>query len=129
MEEKRGYLLTPASVSSSDIITPANNQKLEGVIIYNANPINQFNEFTAVAKQLQEFKTALYVSKGFMEKSGFVEADKIEIETAYCVVTLPIIIDNQLAGDVSYVPTFEKNSETKNLFGSYRFVAANLKKV
>jgi len=129
MEEKRGYLLTPASVSSSDIITPANNQKLEGVIIYNANPINQFNEFTAVAKQLQEFKTALYVSKGFMEKSGFVEADKIEIETAYCVVTLPIIIDNQLAGDVSYVPTFEKNCETKNLFGSYRFVAANLKKV
>jgi len=129
MEEKRGYLLTSTSLSSSDIVAPVNNQKLDGMIIYNANPINQFNEFTAVAKQLKDGKTALYVSKDFIEKFGFVEADTIQIETTYGNATLLIVVDSQLIGDVSYVPTFEKNSETKNLFGSYRFITANLKKV
>ncbi len=129
IEEKRGYKLLPTSVDCTDGIAPATNQKLEGTIIYNANPINQFNEFTAVASQLEEFKTALYISKDFMEKSGFAPANMVQIETQNGVVTLQIALDNQLVGDVSYVPTFEKNSETKNLFGSYRFITANLKKV
>lgn len=128
-EEKRGYILSSNQVDSNDSVSPIDNQKLEGVIIYNANPINQFNEFTAVAKQLEDAKTALYVSKDFIEKSGFTQGDIVKIETQNSVVTLLVAVDNQLAGDIAYVPTFEKNSETKNLFGSYRFVTANLTKV
>ena len=128
-EEKRGYLLSSNQVDSGDSVSPVDNQKLEGVIIYNANPINQFNEFTAVAKQLEDAKTALYVSKDFIEKSEFIQGDIVKIETQNGVVSLIVIVDNQLDGNISYVPTFEKNSETKNLFGSYRFVTANLTKV
>jgi NADH-quinone oxidoreductase subunit G len=128
-EEKRGYLLSSNQVDSGDSVSPVDNQKLEGVIIYNANPINQFNEFTAVAKQLEDAKTALYVSKDFIEKSEFIQDDIVKIETQNGVVSLIVIVDNQLDGNISYVPTFEKNSETKNLFGSYRFVTANLTKV
>ncbi|MDD2697877.1 MAG: NADH-quinone oxidoreductase subunit G [Arcobacteraceae bacterium] len=128
-EEKRGYLLSSNQIDSGDSVSPVDNQKLEGVIIYNANPINQFNEFTAVAKQLEDAKTALYVSKDFIEKSEFIQGDIVKIETQNGVVSLIVIVDNQLDGNISYVPTFEKNSETKNLFGSYRFVTANLTKV
>ncbi|MCI0500631.1 MAG: NADH-quinone oxidoreductase subunit G [Epsilonproteobacteria bacterium] len=129
MEEKRGYKLLPNCVDCTDSVASATNHKLEGIIIYNANPINQFNEFTAAAKQLEYATAALYVSKDFMEKLGFIEADMVEIETQNGVVTLQVAVDNQLIGDISYVPTFEKNCKTKNLFGSYRFITANLKKV
>jgi len=128
-EEKRGYLLTSKNVAWNEVVTKASEEKLEGVIIYNANPINQFNEFTAVSKQLAGFKTALYLSNEFMTKMGFSEGDVVNIETANGTINLEVLVDNQLIGDVSYVPTFSKNSETKNLFGSYRFITANLKKV
>jgi len=129
MEEKRGYVLVSHQTQSSDDVEVANNQKLEGTIIYQANPINQFNEFTAVAKQLADSKTALYLSKELMEKLGFEKDDMVEIETQNGKVKLPIALDNQLVGDISYLPTFEKNSETKILFGSYRFITSNLKRV
>jgi len=128
-EEKRGYLLTSKNVAWNEVVTKASEEKLEGVIIYNANPINQFNEFTAVSKQLAGFKAALYLSNEFMTKMGFSEGDVVNIETANGTINLEVLVDNQLIGDVSYVPTFSKNSETKNLFGSYRFITANLKKV
>lgn len=129
MEEKRGYLLETLELASCDDVAKASGEKLEGTIIYRGNPINQFNEFTAAAKQLADEKMGLYVSLSFMERLGFNSGDIVEIQTENGSVKLPLIVDGQLVGDVSYVPTFEKNSETKKLFGSYRFVTANLKKV
>ncbi len=129
MEEKRGYLISANAVATNEELLNAYNEKMEGTIIYNANPINQFNEFTAVAKQLADEKTALYTSKSFADAQRFSEGDIVEVQTLSGTVQLSVSIDGQLVGDVSYVPTFEKNCETKKLFGSYRFVTANLKKV
>ncbi len=129
MEEKRGYILEVSDVATNEDLLNAYGEKMEGIIIYNANPINQFNEFTAVAKQLADEKTAFYISQSFADAQGFNEGDIIEVQTLSGTVQLAVAIDGQLVGDISYVPTFEKNSATKNLFGSYRFVTANLKKV
>lgn len=129
MDERRGYLLDAQSIASNDMVENASELKMEGTIIYNANPINQFNEFTSKAKQLQQEITALYVSSEYLTKLELNNGDLVNISTLNGSVQLPVMIDNQLVGEISYVPTFEKNSETKNLFANYRFINANLTKV
>ena len=129
MEEKRGYILSQVDVSSSEEFDKLDETRLEGSIIYNANTINQFNEFSAMCKQLANEKTALYLSSKKATELEVENGDKVEVSANSVSITLEAIIDNQLAGDISYVPTFEKNAQTKNLFAEYRYSQANLKKV
>ena len=44
-------------------------------------------------------------------------------------VILDVRVDNSLIGDISYVPTFDKNCETKKLFDDTRFSIVNIEKV
>jgi len=129
MVEQRGYVLKIKDLPWNEVITKVNDNKLEGTIIYNANPINQFNEFTAVCKSLKNDKTALYVSSSVLQSLELNEHDMVKVEANNKDVELEVLVDKQLDGLVSYVPTFEKNSETKNLFANYRFINANIKKV
>lgn len=129
MEEKRGYILEQKDISWKEEIKKVNELKMEGTIIYNANPINQFNEFTAISIQLKSEKTALYISSAYAKEIDVEDGDRVEIEANGVKVTLDVAIDKQLAGSISYVPTFEKDTPTKNLFAGYRYSQANLKKV
>jgi len=97
-------------------------------IIYRANPINQFNEFTAIAKQLQKETVSLYISTTLKEKLALEEGDKVAVTANSATVTLDVKIDNDLVGDISYVPTFDKNVDTKSLFKN-RLEVAKLRKV
>jgi len=55
--------------------------------------------------------------------------DKVKITSNNCEFILEVRVDNSLIGDISYVPTFDKTIDTKNLFKNSRFSIANLKKV
>ena len=129
MVETRGYDLKVFDLPWSDVVKQIDNATLEGTIIYNANPINQFNEFTAKSKNLTKDITALYLSSKMLENLGLDINDTVNITTQNGDVDLNIVIDNQLDGDIAYVPTFEKNCETKKLFAGYRYINANIKKV
>ena len=129
MEEKRGYILSSNDISSNDEVKEISEARIEGSVIYNANPINQFNEFSAMCKLLKGEKTALYLSSAKASDLEVENGDKVEVSANGVTITLEAMIDNQLAGDISYVPTFEKNAQTKNLFAGYRYSQANLKKV
>jgi len=132
MSENRGYTLTPSSVATDESVSTELNrlEKAENeYIIYSGNPINQFNEFTAIAPQLKDDIVALYISNELAEKLGVGEDNSVEISANGTSVTLPVSIDNNLTGEIPYVPTFEKNSVNKNLFDNCRFAAANIKKV
>lgn len=126
MEEQRGYLLNFNDSVSNDIVEKIVEQKMDGVIIYNANPINQFNEFTSKSKYLEKTKTAIYVSSELLANLECKEGDFLKITTINGSIELRVVVDNQLIGKISYVPTFEKNSKTKELFSNYRFINASL---
>jgi len=97
-------------------------------IVYAGNPINQFNEFTAIAKQLKDEVVALYVSESLQKSLELEEDSKVEVIANDMIMALDVKIDKSLLGDISYIPTFDKNINTKKLF-KHRFAKANIRKV
>ena len=102
--------------------------KEDEYLIYLANPINQFNEFTAIAKTFEKESTALYVPESFLEKFEIEENEKVNIIANNNSVILEIKVDIDLVGDILYVPTFDKNIDTRSLFKN-RLEIATIRKV
>ncbi len=131
--EHRGYSIESKVVQTQDDKVELSSKTMEigqsEYIIYNGNPINQFNEFTAVANQLKDDIVALYISDSLKEKLEIEAEDKIEVTANSNSIVLTVKVDNDLVGDISYVPTFDKNIDTKNLFDNCRFNTANLRRV
>ncbi|VAY88273.1 NADH-ubiquinone oxidoreductase chain G [hydrothermal vent metagenome] len=79
-KEHRGYCIDISTTTSSDDVAQISKiDKLNDMVIYKANPINQFNEFTALAKQFKNDKVALYVSPAHMESLECKEGDLVNI--------------------------------------------------
>jgi NADH-quinone oxidoreductase subunit G len=127
--EHRGYILDIATTTFKDDIDKITQDKIDGMVVYSANPINQFNEFTAKAKEFEDDIVGLYVSSTLLETLEVKEHDIVEVTTSEATIKLNVRVDNQLAGDISYIPTYDKKIDTKALFKSYRFTNANIKKV
>jgi len=131
--EHRGYTIDTNDVEIEDKAIEYSSKSLEipqsEYIIYSANPINQFNEFTAVATQLKDGIVTLYMSQSVKEKLELQDDDQVEIVSNGNTIVLPYKVDNDLIGDISYVPTFDKKIDTKSLFDNCRFSTANLKRV
>jgi NADH-quinone oxidoreductase subunit G len=127
--EHRGYTISPSDIAWKEVLSKISIANIEGSIIYNANPINQFNEFSAMSKEFKNEIVALYVSNSMLESLDIKENDKVNIETSSGNIQLDVKVDNQLDGNIGYVPTFDKKIDTKALFESYRFTNANIKKV
>ncbi len=133
MVENRGYELASEAVELQNVAVKCAEETLamdeNGYIVYNGNPINQFNEFTAVANQLKDDIVALYVSETMKTKLEAESGDKVSVTANGNTATLELRVDNTLTGDISYIPTFDRNIDTKGLFGSTRFNTANIKRV
>jgi len=131
--EHRGYTLSASDVEIKEKEVHSLENSLDvkenEYIIYNANPINQFNEFTAAANQLKDDIVALYLSESLKTKLDIESGDSIEITANKKSITLEVRVDKNLVGDISYVPTFDKNIDTKDLFDTCRFSIANLRRV
>ena len=129
-KEHRGYKLETQVVSSSDEVSQISEiVQLNDTIIYKANPINQFNEFTALSNQFKDDKVALYVSSDLLASLELNEGDKVEVAANGSSLELEVILDNQLGGTIAYVPYFAKEVASCKLFDGYRFNNANIKKV
>jgi NADH-quinone oxidoreductase subunit G len=132
-QEHRGYILDNDIVDTENIDVLCENKALEvdenSFIIYNGNPINQFNEFTAKASQFKDDIVALYLSDELSKKLDVSNENKVKVTKDNNSVILDVRVDNSLIGDISYVPTFDKNCETKKLFDDTRFSIVNIEKV
>ena len=130
-KENRGYALNVSvTAGSNDVKEISELQELSGNIIYKANPINQFNEFTAIAHEFKDdVKTGLFANAKFLESLELSAGNKVIVEANGTSIELEVIIDNQISGDISYVSTFDKKINTSALFNNYRFNSAVIKKV
>ncbi len=126
-----GYVLNNLTIQTNndENVEKFSDNKLEGSIIYLANPVRQFTSFTNKATNLDE-KAGLYVSEEYLNsQDDLKEGDKVVIKTDIGELETTVICDNKIAGDIFILPTFDEKLNSQSLFKSYRFTQAEIKKV
>ena len=128
--EVRGYVLENVAVTSDDdeSIEKFSDAKLENCIIYLANPVRQFTEFTHKTTNLHE-QSGIYMSEEYLSSSDFSEGDTVKVKTKQGELTAKVVSDNKIAGSIVVLPTFDKKLNSEALFDGYRFSVASIEKV
>jgi NADH-quinone oxidoreductase subunit G len=124
--ENRGYLLetTITEVEAISVEKFDEGKALEGQIAYRCNPQRQFNDFSDKAHQIFE-AFGLYVSPAKAETLGktvVVEFDNGEL-------TLDVIVDDRMEGDIVAVPDFKSAKNIYELFGESRYQTVTIREV
>ena len=132
-KEHRGYVLDNQEVETSTEVEESSSARLqtaeEEIVIYRANPMNQFNEFTAIAHEFSnKLQSGIFVSPALLEKLEVQCGDMVTVLANDASIEMAIYVDDQIAGEIAYVSTFEKNLNTKALFNTYRYNSAIVKK-
>jgi NADH-quinone oxidoreductase subunit G len=132
--EHRGYILDTFDVETNEEVAQKQNVSFElssgQIAIYKANPINQFNEFTAIAHEFKDdLQSGMFANEAFLSELELSDGDKVLLSANGTEIQINVYADNQVSGKIAYVSTFEKDLNTKALFDGYRFTSANVKKV
>ncbi|MFY9143545.1 NADH-quinone oxidoreductase subunit G [Sulfuricurvum sp.] len=130
-EEVRGYRLDTVStpVSGDETVAAFDaNAAIKDQVVFLANPVLQFSPFTAASHQLQA-SGGLYASTTLMESNGWNEGDKVTVKTARGELSVSIITDGKIEGDIAYLPTFDTAINSEALFDGYRFACVSIQKV
>jgi len=131
--EHRGYLLEDIKVkkSTNQNVEPFSDEKLlrDGeMIIYLANPVRQFTEFTHKTTNLDEV-SGLYLSEEFLANSELKEGQSVRVKNSNGEIIVNIVSDNKIAGDIAVLPTFDTKINSEALFSGYRFNKASIERV
>ena len=97
-------------------------------LIYLANPVRQFSDFTAKTTYLEE-ESGIYMSEEFLSNSELNAGDTVKVKSENGEVTSTIISDNKITGDVVLIPSFDSKLNSEALFSGYRFATASIEKV
>ncbi|MFT5659630.1 MAG: NADH-quinone oxidoreductase subunit G [Sulfurimonas sp.] len=130
-EEMRGYELKNMGRKSSadESVTKIDEEtSMNENLIYLANPVRQFNDFTNKTTYLEE-KSGIYMSEEFLSNSELNAGDSVKVKSNNGEVTATIISDNKIAGDITLIPSFDSNLNLEALFSGYRFATASIIKV
>lgn len=128
--ECRGYLLENVAVETSgnEEVARFQEEKLEGTLIYMANPVRQFTPFTYKSTNLDE-ASGVYMSEEFLSRSDFNEGDRVRVKNENGEIIAAIVSDNKIGGDIVLLPTFDSKLNSEALFSSYRFATASIERV
>ncbi len=124
-EDKRGYILDEVLCEMDEKIEPIEDlPEFNGTVIYNCNPVLQFNKFTNKAHQLEK-DTSLRGSAQFAAAARIADGDMIEISFASKTIQRVFKLDNELKGTVALNPTFDLGQD----FSRYRFEKSKIVRV
>jgi len=124
--DNRGYTLETSNADTElpEVEKCDENAILEGDIAYRCNPARQFNDFTDKSHEI--FETfSLYASKAKAESLG----DKVEVVFDNGSITLDVVADEKMTGDIVKVPDFKAAFGVYDLFGASRYKTVTLRKV
>ncbi|EIF50658.1 NADH-quinone oxidoreductase subunit G [Sulfurovum sp. AR] len=124
--DNRGYKLdvTVQEVGLPTVEKFDESAALEGEIAYRCNPARQFNDFTDKAHEIFE-AFALYASPAKAESLG----EKVEVVFENGSITLDVVADEKIEGDIVKVPDFKAAKDVYGLFGGSRYQTVTLRKV
>jgi len=124
-DDNRGYLLDEVSCKSDGKLEEVEDlPEFNGTIIYNANPVLQFNAYTNKTKQLERDKT-LRGSAQFASAAKISDGDKIEISFGSKTITREFKLDSELKGTIALNPTFDDVVDASR----YRFEKSKIVRV
>ena len=124
--DNRGYTLDANNVETElpEVEKFDENAVLEGDIAYRCNPARQFNDFTDKSHEI--FETfALYASVEKAESLG----NKVEVVFENGSITLDVVADAKITGDIVKVPDYRAAEGVYDLFGESRYTTVTLRKV
>lgn len=130
-EEIRGYELEVLNVqtSSDESVSKIDESAfLDGELVYLANPVRQFTEFTYKTTYLDEV-SGVYMSEESLANSEFNEGESVRVKTQNGELVAKIVSDNKIAGNIVLLPTFDSNLNAEALTNGYRFATASIEKV
>ncbi len=130
-EEMRGYKLENMNENTS---TDESVEKIDEAltlgdsVIYSANPVRQFSEFTNKTTNLDE-ESGVYLSEEFLNNSELNAGDSVKVKSENGELIAKVVSDNKIAGDITVLPTFDSKLNSEALFSGYRFATASIEKV
>ncbi|MDF1874776.1 NADH-quinone oxidoreductase subunit G [Sulfurimonas sp. SAG-AH-194-I05] len=130
-EEMRGYALKNMGrkASADESVKKINEALSLGEnLIYLANPVRQFSDFTAKTTQLDE-QSGIYMSEEYLENSEFNAGDSVKVKSENGEITANIVSDNKITGSIVLIPSFDSKLNSEVLFNGYRFANASIEKV
>lgn len=125
--ENRGYLLDTTNATDVKEVSVAKfdeSQSLEGQIAYRCNPQRQFNDFSDKAHQIFE-GFGLYVSPAKAETLS----KRVVVEFDTGSITLDVIVDDRMEGDIVTVPDFKSAENIYELFAKSRYQTVTIRGV
>jgi NADH-quinone oxidoreductase subunit G len=106
-EDIRGYLLDEVACQTDGKLEEVEElPEYNGTVIYHANPVLQFNNYTAKAKQLEK-DTTLRGSAQFAAAAKLSDGDTVEITLQSGTIQRVFKLDEELKGTVALHPTFD----------------------
>ncbi|MBA1432512.1 MAG: NADH-quinone oxidoreductase subunit G [Epsilonproteobacteria bacterium] len=124
-EDERGYLLDEVTCTmDGQLEEVAELPEYNGTVIYQANPVLQFNSFTNVTRQLER-DTTLRGSAQFAAAAKISDGDEVEISFGNTTQKRLFKLDDELKGTIALNPTFDSGLD----HGSYRFLKSKIVRV
>ena len=124
--ENRGYVLDTKKTEAKEITVDKIDESLtlDGEIVYRCNPQRQFNDFSDKAHEIFE-AFGLYASTAKAETLG----SKVEIEFENRSITVDVIADERMEGDIVALSDFKSTQDVYALFGESRYKTVTMRKV
>ncbi|QOP41967.1 NADH-quinone oxidoreductase subunit G [Sulfurimonas marina] len=123
-DDIRGYLLDEVEVEATAKLEDVEElPEYNGTIIYNANPVLQFNNYTNKTTQLPK-DDALRGSQQFATAARISDGDKVTITFGSKTLTRTFKLDSELKGTIALNPVFD--TETMS---AYRFAKSKIERV
>lgn len=124
-DDNRGYLLDEVTCNANGKLDEVDDlPEFNGTIIYNANPVLQFNAYTNKTQQLERDNT-LRGSAQFASAAKISDGDKIEISFGSKTITREFKLDSELKGTIALNPTFDDVVDASR----YRFEKSKIVRV
>lgn len=124
-EDNRGYLLDEVECEADGKIEELDDMpEFNGTIVYQCDPVLQFNGYTAKATQLPK-ENFLIGSAQFSVAAKISDGDTVEIGYKEEKIQRVFRVDSQLKGTIALNPTFDINVDARR----YRFEKSKIKRV
>jgi len=124
-DDERGYLLDEVTCKSDGKLEELYDMpEFNGTVIYHANPVLQFNNYTCKTKQLPK-ENYLMGSAQFAVAARIEDGDRVEISFGGEKIQREFKIDGELKGTIALNPTFDISVDASR----YRFEKSKIVRV
>ena len=125
-KDQRGYMLSISDVAVSENLEAVSDLPVfDGTIVYQSNPVLQFNSATAQTEQLT-IDAVLKGSAQFATAAKIANGDVVEIDFGHKKLQRTFELDESLKGTVALHPTFDQGYDAMPT--AYRFDKVKISK-